>query len=70
MYSTFKEALADKKKKEVVIVNCTYWNTRCLGDSFKRHLTLEKLEEPESRSDSTVGNEVWDKTSNIGKQSF
>jgi hypothetical protein len=38
----FKELTKNQKKKAApIVIKCTYWNTRGLGDGFKRHLTLE-----------------------------
>jgi len=44
------QAPRHKKKAQEVIVKTAYWNTRCLGDGFKRSLTLETLESLEFKA--------------------
>lgn len=73
MMKDVKELSNKFKKKEAnpVVVNCIYWNTRGLGDGFKRHLTLEQLEEL-GKSEVTLLSETKCKTKLeiVGKQTF
>ena len=41
----FGKVLFRQKKTPAreVMIKCSYWNTRCLGDDFKREMTLETL---------------------------